>query len=329
MQPLLDIRDLSVSYGPNPVLDHVSLSVEQGRVLGVVGESGCGKSTLAKAALGILDRDGAIDGGQVIYDGRDIAHLTEKELAPLRGAGMALVSQNPYATFSPVRTLGAQFVQVLRLHGQMSSSQAYEQACELLRRVELHDPERVLAGYAFELSGGMCQRTSLALAMAQRPRLLLADEPTSALDVTVQAQVVREILKMRDEVGCGILLISHNMGVVFHMADTIAVMYAGRMVERGTTEQVRDNPLHPYTRALLASIPQIGEAKLTGIPGAPPALGEMPDGCRFAPRCREYRWECAGLDLNLRDAGDGHMVACPLALFPAAGATGEKGGAHE
>ena len=147
--------------------------------------------------------------------------------------------------------------------------------------------------------------------------------------MTVQAQVVREILKMRDEVGCGILLISHNLGVVFHMADTIAVMYAGRMVERGTTEQVRDNPLHPYTRALLASIPQIGAAELTGIPGAPPALGEMPDGCRFAPRCRECRRECAELDLDLRDAGDGHMVACPLALFPAAGATGEKGGAHE
>lgn len=223
---------------------------------------------------------------------------------------MSLVLQNPYAAFSPVRTVGSQFVQTLRRRRRMGRDQAYEEARGLLRTMELRDPDRVLAGYAFELSGGMCQRAALALALALRPRLLFADEPTSALDVTAQAQVVRELLRVRDEYGCAVVLVSHNMGAVFHMADRIAVMYAGRVVESGSKDQLRDDPLHPYTRALIASIPQVGRPDVKGIPGAPPTPGAMPEKCRFAPRCPLCRSACTQQDVDLRDQGDGHLVAC-------------------
>ena len=300
------------------MLDSVSVSVPAGGVVAVVGESGSGKSTLVRAALGLLGPAGRVTSGGVWYDGRDLTALPERDMARVRGAQEALMAQDPRAAFSPVRRLGPQFYEAMRHAGRVTRAQARERSCALLRTAGLDEPERVLDGYAFELSGGMCQRAALALALAQGPRLLLADEPTSALDVLAQAHVVDELARLRRELGMAVLLVTHSLGVAFGLADAIVVMYAGQVVERGSAAQLRERPLHPYTRALMAAVPRLGAREVHGIPGAAPLPGAYPTGCRFAQRCPLCGPACHELRYKLEDAGGGHETACPFARGDAA-----------
>lgn len=310
MRRLLEIDDLCVSYGDTPILYDVDLRVGEGEIVGVVGESGSGKSTLVHAAMRVLRSGGCVDHGRIVYDGVDLAQLDEPSMAGYRGSEMSMVFQNPMATFSPVRTLKSQFIETIRSHTDLSRAAAYDRAVDLLVRLGLDDVGRVLDSYSFELSGGMCQRAALAVAMTLDPRLLFADEPTSALDVTVQAQVVKQLMRLRDEFGTSIVMVTHNMGVVFYMADTIVVMYAGRVVEYGSRDQIRSNPSHPYTRALIESIPRLGGNEISGIAGNPYVYGQRERGCCFYDRCPEREEACARQEIPQREVEAGHLVAC-------------------
>lgn len=261
---LLDIADLTVSYSGARALEGVSLQVSCGEVVGVVGASGCGKSTLVRAALGLLDAGGRIDGGSVKLAGRELVGLASSELAAVRGSRMALVLQDPSATFSPVRTIGSQFLQTLRQHGSVGR-RAQGEAEGLLAAMGLADPGRILASCAFELSGGMCQRAAIALALAQDPDVLFADEPTSALDVGTQAQVADELRTACKERGVGALVVSHNFDFISRVADRIIVMSDGEVVERGPSSSVMTHPRHPCTKALVAAIPRIDLGKGSGV----------------------------------------------------------------
>lgn len=279
-QPLLDIQHLSVNYGHHQVLHDLDLQVEPGEIVGIVGESGSGKSTLIQTIMGLLDTEGCVTAGSVLFGNNPpvcLTNLSERELRTYRGASLALMMQDPYATFSPVRTIGSQFKQVLTAHrsqlqgkfegGKSAGGKSVGEksagwracACETLRRVGLDDPQTILKSYPFELSGGMCQRASLALALAQKPALLLADEPTSALDVAVQVQVIRELLGVRAQLQCGMLVVSHNIGMMVRLADRIAVLHEGRLVEMGSPSNLINNPQHAYTRSLIQAIPQFGK----------------------------------------------------------------------
>lgn len=310
MRQLLKIDDLCVSYGGTPILHDVDLRVGEGEIVGVVGESGSGKSTLVHAAMRVLRSGGCVERGRIVYDGVDLAQLDEPSMTGYRGREMSMVFQNPMTTFSPVRTLKSQFIETIRSHTDLSRAAAYDRAADLLVRLGLDDVERVLGSYSFELSGGMCQRAALAIAMVLDPRLLFADEPTSALDVTVQAQVVKQLMRLRDEFGTSIVMVTHHMGVVFYMADTIVVMYAGRVIEHGSRDQIRSNPSHPYTRALIESIPQLGGSEIRGIGGNPYVYGQRQRGCCFYDRCAEREEACARQDIRPREVEPGHLVAC-------------------
>lgn len=263
---LLHIQDLSVRYpgAGEDALRHVELTVDAGEIVCVIGESGSGKSTLLHAVLRLPGRV-EVTGGQVLFRGSDLGRLTPRQLRPLRGSGIGAVFQEPGASLDPIRRLHKQFYDALRAHNpSVTRADAGRRAAALLRSMGFRDPERILESCPVQLSGGMNQRVAIAVAMALEPALLLADEPTSALDATVQAQVVGELLRLRDRYGTAMLLISHNMGVAARLADRIAVMYGGRIVECGSRDEVLHRPAHPYTRALLAAVPRLG--------------GELPNG---------------------------------------------------
>ena len=291
--PLLEVRDLNAVYdsarGPVHALNGVSFSVRAGEVLAVVGESGCGKSATALAVMGLLPRTrGRVTGGAVLFEGRDLLGLPERDLRRLRGDEMALVFQNPMTTLNPTLTIGSQLREVLRQHRGLSKRQADERAVELLRLVEISDPQERMRSYPHQLSGGLRQRVMIALALSCDPKLLIADEATTALDVTTQAQVLALLKKVTTELGTALVVITHSMGVVAGLADRVAVMYAGRIVEIGDVDDIFYRPEHPYTVGLLGSIPRMDasrSADLLSIEGRPPSLLELPPGCPFADRC--------------------------------------------
>ncbi len=258
---MLEIKDLSVAYGSKRVLHDVSLKVEPGEILAVVGESGSGKSTMLRSILGLNGGSAAVERGQVLFDGRDLLTAGEKELRRIRGGEIAMVFQQPAQSFDPVTKIGRQVYETVRAHEKLSKADTYEKMRTLLADMKLPEPDRILNSYPFELSGGMCQRVALALAMVLKPRLLLADEPTSALDVTVQAQVIATMMKLRENFGMSILLVTHNIGVAAHMAGRMAVMYRGSIVEQGETRQILSAPAHEYSRRLIASVPVIGTGR--------------------------------------------------------------------
>ncbi len=309
-QPLLAVEELQVTYGGVPALQGVSLAVAPGEILGVVGESGCGKSTLLDAVLRLPRRDGRIAGGRIVFAGRDLAALGGRELRRLRGEQLGVVYQNPGETLNPSRRIRTQFYEALRAHRSVTRAEANTIAAAQMARLHLEEPEALLDSYPFQLSGGMAQRVALALAMVLEPQLLLADEPTSALDVTVQARVVEELLELRAARGTAILLVTHNLGVVARMADRVAVMYAGRLVESGTREQVLTRPAHPYTRALLAAVPDFSGRLPRGLPGKPPLPGTVRTGCEFAARCPRAEATCRERPPVLRPAAGGQQTAC-------------------
>ena len=323
--PLLEIRNLVTAFhtpaGRVPAVDGVSLSIERGTTLGLVGESGCGKSVTAMSVLGLVASPGLIEAGQILLDrdGRsiDLVGLPERQLRTIRGGRIGMIFQEPMTSLNPVFTVGNQVTEAVRLHQKVSRQAARARALELLRLVRIADPERRLDEYPHQLSGGMRQRVVIAMALACEPDLLIADEPTTALDVTIQAQVLELLADLRQRLGMAILLITHDLGVVAETCDEVAVMYAGRIVERAAAASLFARPLHPYTIGLLAARPEHRRAAadpLAAIPGMVPQPRDFPAGCRFHPRCpfaREPR--CTAELPSLRELEPGHLVRCHYA----------------
>jgi oligopeptide/dipeptide ABC transporter ATP-binding protein len=324
-EPLLKIEGLEVAFeGRERTLGvrHASVSVKPGTIVGLVGESGSGKSLTCRAVNRLIPRPGRITAGSVCLAGRDVVAMSRRELRELRAHTVGMVFQDPFTALNPTRRVGAQLVEVLRLHLGLSEAAAKARATELLGEMDIPDPELRLSSYPHEMSGGMRQRVMIALAIAAKPALLIADEPTTALDVTTQAQILKLIMRLREETGMAVLFVSHDMGVIAQICDGIHVMYGGYVVEAGTAAEVLSDPQHPYTRALLRSVPSIrnlGIGRRTGIPGRPPERGEILPGCPFAPRCRFATTACVEVSMELESVGPGHHTACPLVRFDSDG----------
>jgi peptide/nickel transport system ATP-binding protein len=286
--PLLTVRDLLVTIGDAPVVDGMNFTIRPGETVALVGESGCGKSLTARAIMGLLPPVARRRAGTIELEGQDIAPLDEAGLAAIRGNVMSMIFQEPTASLNPLMTVGQQIIEALVTHRPESHANATKAALAMLDEVGIAAPERRMTQYPFELSGGMCQRIMIAIALICRPRLLIADEPTTALDVTIQAQILTLMKRLRRDTGTGLLLITHDMGVVADMADRICVMYAGRVVEEGDVLALFRRQHHPYTKLLLKSLPSVGAERrgaLSTIEGAVPDLRSWPAGCRFNPRC--------------------------------------------
>ena len=314
----LDVRDLRVDFATERgwvnVVDDVSLTVGQGEVVGLVGESGSGKSVTSLSVLGLLPEPPSRNaGGQVLFKGEDISAVEDRRLREIRGNEIAMIFQEPMTSLNPAFTIGEQIAEAVRLHRRGGRRAARERAAEILSLVGIPDARRRLGAYPHEFSGGMRQRVMIALALACDPELLIADEPTTALDVTVQAQILDLLLDLRDRTGLGILLVTHDLGVVAQTCDRVVVMYAGRVVEAGPVEDIFTAPKHPYTVGLLASMPQqeTRSGRLATIPGSTPEPWNFATGCRFAPRCGEALPLCSAMERPpLRPVGPSHASAC-------------------
>jgi peptide/nickel transport system ATP-binding protein len=310
---LLEVRNLTIEFaGGLRAADGVSFDVQPGEVFGLVGESGSGKSTVVRSLIGLLPAAAHVTGGEVRFDGQDVLGLPERKMRRLRGARLAIVFQDPVSSLNPVLKVGVQIGEGLRWHSSLGAAQRRARVREVMTLVGLPDHARLLRAYPHELSGGLRQRVALALALVSQPALLLADEPTTALDVTIQDQILKLLVELRDKLGMSVVLVTHDLGVVAQTCQRVAVMYAGRVVETGPVERIFAQPSHPYTRALLDSIPRgpISEGRLVPIAGAPPSLDEIPSGCRFAPRCRFAEAECTVTDPPLETHAAGHASAC-------------------
>ncbi len=313
---LLEVRALETVFvlpgGTARAVDRVSFDVDAGRVLGLVGESGCGKSMTALSVMRLVPPPGHIAGGQVRLDGRDLLALSEREMRRVRGTSVAMIFQEPMTSLNPVFTVGMQVTEGLRVHRGLGRRAARARAIELLTEVGIADPARRAAEYPHQLSGGMRQRVMIAMAIACEPRILIADEPTTALDVTIQADILDLLHTLRERHGMGLLLITHDLGVVAERADDVAIMYAGRIVEQAPVLEIFDHPRHPYTQALFRSMPGMGkrQARLETIPGQVPDLLRLPGGCAFRDRCPARIAACADVVPTLEERAPGHRVAC-------------------
>jgi peptide/nickel transport system ATP-binding protein len=318
---VLDVKNLQTVFFTNSGLfkavDDVSFSVRRGETLAIVGESGCGKSVSALSIMRLVpDPPGRIVGGSVMLEGTDLLGLDEAAMRAIRGNRISMIFQEPMTSLNPVMRIGDQITEAVRLHRDMTSKEAWKQAVDMLRLVRIPEPERRAVEYPHQLSGGMRQRAMIAMALSCRPALLIADEPTTALDVTIQAQILALIVELQKELGTGLILITHDLGVVAQTAQRVIVMYAGKKVEEATVEALFENPRHPYTRGLMASMPAVislgakTDARLTEIPGMVPSLTNLPAGCAFAPRCRLAIDRCRQEYPPLQDLGDNHFSAC-------------------
>jgi peptide/nickel transport system ATP-binding protein len=311
--PLLAVRDLLVTIGNAPVVDGMNFTIRAGETVALVGESGCGKSLTARAVMGLLPPVARRRSGTIALDGRDIAPLDESGLSAIRGNVMSMIFQEPTASLNPLMTVGQQIIEALVTHRPESHANATRAALAMLDEVGIAAPERRMKQYPFELSGGMCQRVMIAIALICRPRLLIADEPTTALDVTIQAQILTLMKRLRQDTGTGLLLITHDMGVVADMADRICVMYAGRVVEDGDVFALFRRQHHPYTKLLLKSLPSIDAQRrglLSTIEGAVPDVRSWPAGCRFNPRCPLADDICRIEAPQLAAVGEAQRAAC-------------------
>jgi len=315
--PLLSVEHLTTVFnlatGSVPAVDDVSFTIGSGETLGLVGESGSGKSVTALSILRLVQPPGRIAGGAIRFKGRDLLALTEAEMREVRGAGISLVFQEPMSALNPVFTIGDQIAETLLVHRRGNRSEARRRAVELLESVKMPDAAQRVSDYPHQLSGGQRQRVLIAMALACSPALVIADEPTTALDVTVQAQILDLLRDMRSRLGLSLLLITHDLGVVAEMADRVAVMYAGRIVEEGPVRAVLHSPQHPYTRGLLASLPGgAGARRLRAIEGSVPVLGSLPSGCAFHPRCPERFTPCDARVPAPYPVGPSHSARCYL-----------------
>ena len=310
MKEILKVKDLSVSNKDVEILKNISFQIKKGEILGIVGESGCGKSTLIRALIQMMNKSEKITNGEILFNEKNLLLLDNKQIRKLRGNNLGVIFQNPGATLNPIRKIGKQFVQTMQSHMDISKNEALEKASNMLEKVNLKDSKCILNSYPFELSGGMKQRVTIALAMILEPEILIADEPTSALDVTVQAQVVKEMISLRDNFDTSIIIVTHSMSVISQMVDKIAVMYSGNIVEYGDKEDILRNPKHPYTKALIDAVPKLDGTMPKGIKGNPPLFTENISGCSFAPRCELCSEACKKYQQYLKKIHDGRYIAC-------------------
>jgi oligopeptide/dipeptide ABC transporter ATP-binding protein len=327
--PLLEINNLSVAFdteaGKAQAVDQLSISLERGSVLGLVGESGCGKSITSLAILKLVPTPGRITGGQISFDGQDLLGLPESKMRTIRGNNIALIPQDPMTSLNPVYTVGEQIMEAIELHQKVSRKEARTRAIEVLDRVRIPQPSSRIDEYPHQFSGGMRQRVMIAMALACKPKLLIADEPTTALDVTVQAQILDLLRSIQKDEGMAILLITHDLGVVAEMCHSVAVMYAGSIVEYAPVRDLFQHPKHPYTVGLLNSIPRLGIDRLKPIEGQPPSLIDLPPGCRFADRCPLVESKCRTAVPLLEEKAAGHLARCVVVLSELlAGSSGSR-----
>ena len=313
---LLEVNDLRTSFftaaGEVKAVNGVSFSLDRHKVLGIVGESGSGKSVTAYSIMQILDPNGRIVGGSVKLDGQELVGAGEKVMKTVRGNKISIIFQDPMTSLNPTYTIGHQLVEAITLHTDRDKKQAWDRAVELLKLVNVNEPEKRMKQYPFELSGGMRQRVMIAMALSCEPEILIADEPTTALDVTIQAQILELMKSLQDQLGMAIIMITHDLGVVAQLCDQIIVMYAGSICERGTAEDIFYNPHHSYTKGLLKSIPTVDMEgkKLEPITGTPIDLLNMPKGCPFAPRCDDAMHICIKEKCDYIDINEHHSAAC-------------------
>jgi oligopeptide transport system ATP-binding protein len=338
MSKLLEVRDLHVSFktynGEVQAVRGVSFHVNKGETVAIVGESGCGKSVTSQTIMRLIPTPPAmIKAGEIIFEGKDLTKLPEKQLEKIRGAEIAMIFQDPMTSLNPTMTIGKQIMEGLMKHQKMSKSQAREKAIEMLRLVGIPSPESRIDQYPHQFSGGMRQRAMIAIALACAPKVLIADEPTTALDVTIQAQIIDLMKDLQEKINTSIILITHDLGVVADIADRVVVMYAGKVVESGSLDEIFYNPRHPYTWGLMTSMPRLNQSRdqeLLPIPGAPPDLISPPKGCPFAARCKYAMKICTEQMPETTQVSPTHQVACwlehPMApkVEPPAAAVGGK-----
>ena len=314
---VLEIKDLEVELfsekGQLPVIDKVNLSIKEGEIVGIVGESGCGKSMLASAIMNLLNSPAQIAAGTIFYEGQDMTTLSSKEFQKIRGNEISMIFQEPMTSLNPLMKVGKQIEEAIKAHEKVTNAELKERAIAAIREVGIPQPEKVYHDIPSRLSGGMRQRIMIAMALVCHPKLLICDEPTTALDVTIQAQILRLIKKLRDETNTAVIFISHDMGVIYQMVDRVVVMYAGQFVESAPCKKLFEKPLHPYTIGLQNAIPQINkqQSSLQDIPGSVPMLDNLPEGCLFAPRCPFAKAECFTKKVPLKHYDD-HDVRCLL-----------------
>jgi oligopeptide/dipeptide ABC transporter ATP-binding protein len=319
---ILEVNGLKTYFntidGVVQAVDDINFSVRQGEIFGLVGESGCGKSVTSLSILRLVDNPGKILAGEIIFNGDDLLKLSKTDMVHVRGSKISMIFQQPQTSLNPVIKVGHQIAEVMEMHQGLSKSESWQNAIDLLRLVGIPDPEKRVHSYPHEMSGGQAQRVMIAMALALKPQLLIADEPSTALDVTIQAQILSLMRELVDKLGTSVILITHDLGVIAEMADRVAVMYAGQIVEQADVFELFKNPLHPYTQGLIGSNPVLGKEKdmLDVIPGTVPNLVNLPAGCRFAPRCR-VRMEkdmsiCLEKDPTLLKTEEDHLVQCWL-----------------
>ena len=319
---MLEVRDLKTHFstpdGVVKAVDGVSFSLSEGEVLGIVGESGSGKSVTALSVMQLnATPPGYYPEGEILFEGRDLLEASERELQKIRGDDIAMIFQDPMTSLNPVFTVGSQISEAIRIHQQVSKSEARERTIKVLTDVGIANPRERATDYPHQFSGGMRQRAMIAMALSCNPKILIADEPTTALDVTIQAQILELMVGLQEEYGTAIVMITHDLGVVAQLADQVMVMYAGRAVEQGHTEDIFYDPQMPYTWSLLRSLPRLdatGQTRLLPIKGQPPSLISLPAGCNFNPRCPFARDECHSVDPALEEKKPGHHAACILSI---------------
>lgn len=310
---LSDLRSwFFTAKGTAPAVDGVSIDVPRGKIVGLVGESGCGKSMTAMSIMGLVKRPGKVVGGTITLEGRDITHLSKRELSKMRGNEISMIFQEPMTSLNPVYPVGRQVQEAILLHQKVSKEEAKNQVIEIFRQVGIPEPEKRYRSYPHQLSGGLRQRVMIGMAMVCRPKVLIADEPTTALDVTIEAQILQLMKKLRDEYGTSIILITHNMGVVAEVCDKVYVMYAGKVMEQAETFSLFERPGHPYTQGLLQSIPRLDkqEKRLYAIKGVVPNLLHLPKGCSFCTRCPLAEERCFTERPELYNVGEEHKIRC-------------------
>ena len=316
---LLEVKNLHTFFttkkGIVKAVNDVTYSLDAGKTLGIVGESGSGKSVSAMSIIKLLDGNGYIESGSITFDGQDILNCTDKEMYHIRGNEISVIFQEPMTSLNPVFTVERQIGETLKIHQHLNKAEARKKAIELLSDVKIPNPERVAKQYPFQLSGGMRQRVMIAMALACKPKLLIADEPTTALDVTIQAQILKLMNDLKRETGTSILFITHDLGVIHEMADEVAVMYCGQIVEKASAREIFHDSVysHPYTEGLMTSIPQLNTPKgqkLDAIPGSVPNPLYLPEGCKFGPRCKYCTKKCTESEPPLSEVEPGHLVRC-------------------
>jgi oligopeptide/dipeptide ABC transporter ATP-binding protein len=324
-EPILQIKDLRTyfytSEGVAKAVDGVSYDINQGETLGLVGESGCGKTVSALSILRLIQEPpGRITGGEILFEGKDLIGLSNEEMRNIRGNRISMIFQEPMTALNPVFTIGNQISEVFRVHKQLGRKESMERSVEMMKLAGIPIPEKIAYYYPHQLSGGMRQRVMIAMALACNPKLLIADEPTTALDVTIQAQILDLMIKLKEEFGSAVILITHDLGVIAETAKNVVIMYAGKIVERADVKTIFENPLHPYTQGLLRSVPRVDKAakehkekkRLQEIPGIVPSLYNLPKGCYFHPRCPFVMDICKEKEPEMNSAGNGHSASCWL-----------------